>query len=116
MNVKIIIHPKNDYYWNPSTYICENGNYLKSISDDLNAMCDETIYVMNIVSTNVANAISANVMKAASRSSTCKEVRYKMDYYILHAVLLVMILIFIIAIICYRYAKHGSKLKDILLC
>ena len=36
-------------------------------------MCDEIIYVMNIVSTNVANAISANVMKAASRSSTCKE-------------------------------------------
>ena len=79
-------------------------------------MCDEIIYVMDIGSTNVANAISANVMKAASRSSRCKEVRYKMDYYILHTALLVMILIFIIAIIYYRYTKHGSKLKDILLC
>ena len=40
-----------------------------------------------------------------------KKVRYKMDCYILQKVLLVIILLFIIAIICYHYAKHRLKLK-----
>ena len=34
-----------------------------------------------------------------------------MDCYILRTVLLVIILLFIIAITCYHYAKHKSKLK-----
>ena len=34
-----------------------------------------------------------------------------MDFCILHTVLLVMILLFIIDIICYHYAKHRSKQK-----
>ena len=38
-----------------------------------------------------------------------------MDYYILHTVLLIIILLFIIAIICYHSAKHISKRTNILL-
>ena len=48
---------KKDYSWNPSTCICENGKYLKIIADHL---CDETIYAMDIVSTNTPNTIPTN--------------------------------------------------------
>ena len=41
---------KKDYSWNPSTCICENSKYLKSIADTSVIACDETISVMNIVS------------------------------------------------------------------
>ena len=27
VSVKIIVHPKKDYSWNPSTCICENGKF-----------------------------------------------------------------------------------------
>ena len=33
VNVKIIISEKKNYSWNPSTCICENNKYLKSIAD-----------------------------------------------------------------------------------
>ena len=46
-------------------------------------------------------------------NSDDKNVRYKMDCYTLHTFLLVIILFFVIAIICYHYAKHWSKLKYI---
>ena len=39
--------------------------------------------------------------------------RYKIDYYILHAVLLGIILLLIINTICCYYVKHGSKQKGI---
>ena len=42
-----------------------------------------------------------------------KKVRYKMVCYIFHDFLLVIILLFTIAIICYHYTKHGSKWKSI---
>ena len=48
---------------------------------------------------------------------TCKNVAnttFKVDCYILNAVLLVIILLFIIPIICYHYAKHRSNRKNIL--
>ena len=35
-----------------------------------------------------------------------KKVRYSIDCYILHTVLLVIVLLFIIAVICYHYAKQ----------
>ena len=41
-----------------------------------------------------------------------KKVRYKIDFYILHTVLLLIILL-ITAIICYHYANHRSKQKNI---
>ena len=62
---------------------------------------------MDIVSKNMTNTISTNV----STSYDGKNVRSKMDCYILHTVLVVIILLFIIAIICCYYAKYTSKQK-----
>ena len=64
--------------------------------------------VMDIVSTEMTNTIATNV----STNSDGKKVRYKMDCYILHTVLLVITLSMTITIICYHYAK----LKNILPC
>ena len=38
-----------------------------------------------------------------------RKVRYKIDCYILHTVLLAIILLLIIANFCYHYAKHWTK-------
>ena len=46
-----------------------------------------------------------------SKDFNDKKVRYKMDSYIFHTVLLVIIPLFIITIVCYHYAKHKAKLK-----
>ena len=51
VNVKIIIKCKKDYSWNPSTCVCENIKYLKSIADNSVTQCDEIIIVMDIIST-----------------------------------------------------------------
>ena len=40
---------KKDYSWNPSTCICENDKYLKRFVDDSKIVCDEIIYVIDIV-------------------------------------------------------------------
>ena len=64
---------------------------------------------MHIVSIKVADTIATNV----SINSDSKKVRYKINCYILHTVLLVIILLLIITIICYHYAKHRSKQKGI---
>ena len=72
-------------------------------------MCDVIMYVMDIVPKNVANTIATNVTSAVS-TNFYKKVRYKMDFYILHTVLLVIILLFMIAIICYHYAKHFENI------
>ena len=63
---------------------------------------------MNSVSKNVKNTLSTNVMSTVSINSDDKKSRFKMDCYILHSFLL---LLFITAIICYYYTKHGSKQK-----
>ena len=107
---------QKDYSWNPSTCICENGKNLKRIADTSLIACDEVIYAMDIVSTNVTSIISANVTITMLKNSDDKKVRYKIDCYILHTVLLVIMLLFIITTICYHYAKHRSKLKNLLLC
>ena len=91
---------KKDYCWNPSTCICENSKYLKSIPDNFVIECDKIISVMEIVSTKKTNNIASKVTK-----------RYRFDCYILHTVLLVIILLLIINIICYHFAKHRSKQK-----
>ena len=97
---------KKDYSWNSSTCIFENGKYLRIIVHNSKIVCDEIIYVMDIISANVTSAVSTN--------SDDKKVRYTLVCYILRTVLLVIILLFIIAIICYPYAKHKSKLKSVL--
>ena len=45
-----------------------------------------------------------------------KKVRYKIDSYIFHMVLLAIILLSKITIVSYHYAKHSSKLKHVLPC
>ena len=60
---------------------------------------------MDIVSTKMTNTIATNT----SINFHNKKVRYKTDCYILHTVLLVTILLLVIAIICFYYAKHRSK-------
>ena len=70
--------------------------------------CQEIIYVMDIVSAKMTNAISFVSIKCYN-----KKARYKIDCYILHIVLLTIILLLIITIICYHYAKHRSKQKGI---
>ena len=64
----------------------------------------------NTVPTFVANTISTNVTSMMSTNSYGKKVKYKIDCYILHTVLLVIIL-FIIAVIYYHYTKHRSNQK-----
>ena len=60
---------------------------------------------MDIVSTRKTNTIATNVTK----NCHSKKVRYKIDCYILHTVLLVIMLILRITVICYHYAKHRLK-------
>ena len=100
---------KEDYSWNPSPCVCENNQYLKSIADTSVIACDEIIPVMDIVSTKMTNTIPTTV----SINSDGKKVKYKIDCYILHEVLLVIILLLITTIICYHYVKHRSKQKNI---
>ena len=57
---------KKDYSWNPSTCICENNKYLKSIPDTSVIECDEIITVMDIASTKLTNTIVINVTSTAS--------------------------------------------------
>ena len=107
---------KKDYSWNPSPYHCENGKYLKSIVDDSVIACDEIIFVMDIATTNMANTIATNATSVVSINCHNKKVRFKVDCYILHTVILEIILLLIITIICYHYAKYRSKINNILLC
>ena len=85
--------------------------FLKMVSIEKVLLMIQKLCVMNvmdIVSTEMTNTIATNV----STNSDGKKVRYKMDCYILHTVLLVITLSMIITIICYHYAK----LKNILPC
>ena len=69
---------KKDYSWNPSTFICENSRYSKSIADDSSIACDKIVSNTNSVSTNVTNTISTNVMSTVLINFGYKKVRYKM--------------------------------------
>ena len=68
---------------------------------------------MDIVSTKKTNTIGTNVASTASINCHNKKVRYKIDCYIYHTVSLAIILLLIITIIYYHYAKHRSKQKGI---
>ena len=63
---------------------------------------DEIISVMDIVSTEMTNTIATN----GSINSDDKKVRYKINCYILHTILLVIILLLMVTVVCYHYAKH----------
>ena len=76
--------------WNPSTCICENSKYLKSIVDTSVTECDKIVIVMDNVSTKKTNtiatkkisAIATNFTKIASISCHSKRVR---DFYFAHS-------------------------------
>ena len=55
---------------------------------------------------------------ATNLSINChnKKVKYNIDYSILHINLVVTLLLLMIVVLCYHYAKHRSKLKKILRC
>ena len=94
---------KKDYTFNPSTCICENSKYLKSVADISVTECDEIIFVMDIASTKKTNTRATkktntkatNVTSTASINYHSKKVR---NCYILHTVLLVIIVLLIIII------------------
>ena len=69
--------------------------------------CDEIIIVMDNESTKKTNTIATNVMSTVSIICHSKKVR---DCYILHTFLSVIILLLIITIICYHYAKQKSAI------
>ena len=50
----------------PSTCICENSKYLKSVADASVTECDEIIIVINNLSTKKTNTIATNVTSIAS--------------------------------------------------
>ena len=80
---------------------------LKSIAAETVVICTEII--------NVANTIPANVTSTVSINSDDKKVRCKMDYYILQAVLLVIMLLFSITFICCHNANRSrQKLFEII--
>ena len=103
VSVKVIVHAKK-------TIVGILAHvFVRTISDTSVITCDEIISVMDIVSTKMTNTVSTN----ASVNSHIKKVRYKIESYILHAVLLVIMFLLIITIICYHYAKHRSKQKSL---
>ena len=87
---------QKDYSWNPSKNSKENSKYLKCFADTSVIACDEIISAMDIVSTKMTNTIATNV----SINCHTKKVRYKIDCYTLHIVLLAIILLLTITIIC----------------
>ena len=52
---------KKDYSWNPSTCTCDNGEYLKSIANTSVIACNDTVHVMDILSTKMTNTIPINI-------------------------------------------------------
>ena len=71
------------------------------------AECDEIILVMDIVSTKKTNTIATNVTSTDSINCHSKKVS---GCYVLHTVLLAIILLLIITIICYLYAKQKGMI------
>ena len=93
--------------------ICKNDKYY-SIAETSVIACNEiknaaysvSTNVTNGILTNMTNIISADVMGIMSTNSDGKAIRYEMGCYILHKVLLMIILLFVVAIICYYCIKH----------
>lgn len=63
----------------------------------------------SIYQQNWQTQYQGNVTSTISANYGGKKMKYKTDCFILHAVLSVIILLLIIAFICYHYTKHISK-------
>ena len=121
---------KKDYSWSPSTCIFQDSRYLKHNVDNSAIMCDEILYFMNIVSTNMINTMpksiislhtitgSIKVRGIVSTNSDDKNVRYKINGYI-HLILIVtirLLLPVVISISCYYcFTRNKWKTKMILI-
>ena len=81
---------QKDYSWNPSTCICENSKYLKSIADTSVIGCDKIITVLDTMLTEMTNITVTYVTNTALINFHIKKVR---NYYILHTVLLAITLL-----------------------
>ena len=84
MNLKILVHAKKIIV---GIHYSENSKYFKSIVDTSVIKCDETRTALDIVSTKMANTIAKRLLINLND----KKVRYKIDCYILHSVLLPII-------------------------
>ena len=82
-------------------YMCKQKLWSESLQMYLSKWQISKKYFVN----NVPPNVSKNILMI-------KKVRHKLDCYIVQIVLLVIILLFIMAIICYhQYEKQRSKLK-----
>lgn len=68
---------------------------------------DKIIYVMD--GANVIYTLPTDVLSTVPTNFTYKRARCKMNYFILHMLLLGIILLLVITIICDQYTKHKSK-------
>ena len=80
--------------------------YLKGITSV--TKCDEVVIVMDFASTKKTNTIATNVTSTASINFQSKKLR---GCYILHAVLSVIMLLFV-SVIIYYYAKHKGTIQN----
>ena len=69
---------------------------------------------MDTVSTKMTNTIPKNVTSTMLTNSDDKKVRHKMNCYILHTVLLVVIPLLITAVVCYHYENSGQNKKTLM--
>ena len=100
---------KKDYNWNPSTCICENSRYLKSIVDTLVIVCDEIINSMDSVSTNVTKTIPTNAMSTASIYSDDKKVTCEKSNCLLHNNSSVPECLLLLVVISISYYYHCTR-------
>ena len=67
---------KKDYIWNPSTDICKNGKYLKSIANFSVIEWNEILSVLDTISTKMTITIANNVTK----NCYSKIISHKIDW------------------------------------
>ena len=92
---------EKDYIWNPATWSCENGKYLRSIMDDSAIMCDEESY----------NKQRKTILTYFNEKKAVCKVE---NFYILLAFLLIIIAL-LIAFSIYCYLKKYSSIQKHLL-
>ena len=94
-----------NYSLNPSTCICENSNYLKSVADTSVTKCNKIVFVIKNLSTKKANTITTNVTTTALINCHSTKAR---DCYTLHTVLLILITLLIAISVCCYLIKYWA--------
>ena len=89
---------KKRFYLKSSYMYLPNSWYAASTIDDFVITWDEIIDAAVSISTNLNCCVPLYAVNIASTNFDDKNVRHKMNYCILHTVLLVVLLLFIIAI------------------